>query len=115
MKKVAATSGQSVSFAAFLVEGSAREGNWAGRDKELNLLSRPPKAALALSQSRASGASSQNAGYGKIFPMQEKCVLSAKIFFEARATTNQTSRPRAFGARRGIIENKAGAPRLRSG
>src|SRR5215470_9443026 len=52
MKKVAATSGQRVSFAAFLVEGSARVGNWAGRDKVLNLLSRPPKATSALSLPR---------------------------------------------------------------
>jgi len=52
MKKVAATSGQSVSFATLLVEGSAREGNWAGRDIVLNLLSRPPKATLALSLPR---------------------------------------------------------------
>src|SRR5229473_105648 len=52
MKKVAATRGQSVSFPTLLVEGIAREGNWAGRDKVLNCLSRPPKAFLALSQPR---------------------------------------------------------------
>jgi hypothetical protein len=52
MKKVAATSGQRVSLAILFVEGSAREGNWAGRDKVLNCLSRPPSAFLALSQPR---------------------------------------------------------------
>jgi hypothetical protein len=37
MKNVAATSGQSVNFAArFLEMGSAWEGIWAGRDKVLN-------------------------------------------------------------------------------
>jgi hypothetical protein len=50
MKKVAATSGQSVSFAVlFLLEEIAPAGNWAGRDKVLNFLSRPPSAILALS------------------------------------------------------------------
>jgi hypothetical protein len=44
MKKVAATSGQSVSLAMdFLAVGIAWEGYWAGSDKELNLYSRPPK------------------------------------------------------------------------
>jgi hypothetical protein len=50
MKNVAATSGQSVSFAFLFVEVTARAGNWAGRDKVLNFLSRPPSATLALSQ-----------------------------------------------------------------
>jgi hypothetical protein len=50
MKKVAATSGQSVSFAVFfLVEEIAPVGNWAGRERVLNFLSRPPSAILALS------------------------------------------------------------------
>jgi hypothetical protein len=53
MKNVAATSGQSVSFAFLFVEVTARAGNWAGRDKVLNFLSRPPSATLALSQPRA--------------------------------------------------------------
>jgi hypothetical protein len=52
MKNVAATSGQSVSFAFLFVEVTARAGNWAGRDKVLNFLSRPPSAILALSQPR---------------------------------------------------------------
>jgi|ERR1700722_2998854 hypothetical protein len=50
MKKVAATRGHRVNFADFLGEAIAREGNWAGRDKVLNFLSRPPSAILALSQ-----------------------------------------------------------------
>src|SRR5271163_4456876 len=53
MKNVAATSGQSVSFAFLFVEVTARAGNWAGRDKVLNFLSRPPSAILALSQPHA--------------------------------------------------------------
>src|ERR1700677_1260389 len=53
MKNVAATSGQSVSFAFLFVEVTARAGNWAGRDKVLNFLSRPPSAILALSQLHA--------------------------------------------------------------
>src|SRR5271154_3841072 len=52
MKKVAATSGHSVSFAFLFVEVTARAGNWAGRDKVLNFLSRPPSAILALSQQK---------------------------------------------------------------
>src|SRR5262249_6100804 len=44
MKNVAATSGHSVSFAAFfLVLEITREGNCAGTDMLLNLYSRPPK------------------------------------------------------------------------
>jgi hypothetical protein len=44
MKKVAATSGQSVSLTAlFFAVGMAREGSWAGSDIELNFYSRPPK------------------------------------------------------------------------
>src|ERR1700675_3986873 len=50
MKNVAATSGQRVSFAFLFVEVTARGGNWAGRDKVLNFLSRPPSAILALYQ-----------------------------------------------------------------
>jgi len=53
MKNVAATKGQTVSFATFfLVEEIAREGNWAGRVMVLNFLSRPPSAILALSLPR---------------------------------------------------------------
>jgi hypothetical protein len=44
MKKVAATSGQSVSLAAlFFAVGIARDGGWAGSDEELNFYSRPPE------------------------------------------------------------------------
>jgi hypothetical protein len=53
MKNVATTSGQSVSFAFLFVEVTARAGNWAGRDKVLNFLSRPPSATLALSRPHA--------------------------------------------------------------
>jgi hypothetical protein len=48
MKNVAATSGQSVSFAAlFFAVGIAREGSWAGSDNVLNFYSRPPWTTLA--------------------------------------------------------------------
>ncbi len=44
MKNVAATSGQSVSFATlFFALEMVEEGICAGRDKELNFYSRPPK------------------------------------------------------------------------
>src|SRR5690242_19591846 len=57
MKKVAATRGQSVSFATlFLVIGIALEGNCAGTDIELNSYSCPPKRS---SLSRCGEASSQ--------------------------------------------------------
>src|SRR5215469_12341181 len=53
MKNVAATRGQTVSFATFFLgEEIAREGNWAGREIVLNFLSRPPSAILALSLPR---------------------------------------------------------------
>jgi hypothetical protein len=44
MKNVAATSGQSVSFATlFFAVDIPWEGIWAGTDIELNFYSRPPK------------------------------------------------------------------------
>src|SRR5271155_5243490 len=79
MKNVAATSGQSVSFAFLFVEVTARAGNWAGRDKVLNFLSRPPSAILALSQLHA-GASLHHAEYGYSPLMQEKCAKNQRIF-----------------------------------
>jgi hypothetical protein len=79
MKKVAATSGQSVSLAVRLVWGIARAGNWAGRDTVLNLLSRPPHSdPRALSG--VFGASSQSAEYGYSLAMQEKSALGCKYF-----------------------------------
>src|SRR5215472_11821702 len=57
IKKVAATRGQSVSFATlFLVVGITREGYCAGSDNELNSYFRPPERS---SLSRCGGASSQ--------------------------------------------------------
>jgi hypothetical protein len=88
MKKVAATSGQSVSFATLFVEGIAREGNWAGRDKVLNCLPRPPKAFLALSLPRK-WSECANAEYGKIFPMQEKYAWEAKIFLRGNGAAEE--------------------------
>jgi len=44
MKKVAATSGQSVSFAVFFIDVEMEwEGKWAGTDMLLNLYRCPPK------------------------------------------------------------------------
>jgi hypothetical protein len=75
MKKVAATSGQSVSFAVFFfVAEIAPEGNWAGRERVLNFLSRPPSAILVLS-SRSLGTSSQKTEYGELFLMQEQYAV----------------------------------------
>jgi hypothetical protein len=70
MKNVAATNGQSVSFAAlFFAMGSAWEGIWAGRDKVLNFFSRPPKVTLAF---RFLEASSSFEEYNSPARMQEK-------------------------------------------
>src|SRR5580704_1828727 len=80
MKNVAATSGHSVSFAFLFVEVTARAGNWAGRDKVLNFLSRPPSAILALSQPKMPGASLHHAEYGYSHLMQEKCERNQIIF-----------------------------------
>jgi hypothetical protein len=64
-----------VSFAVFFfVEEIARVGNWAGRERVLNFLSRPPSAILALS-SRLVGASSQKVEYGEFSVMQEKYAV----------------------------------------
>src|SRR5215475_15471153 len=49
MKNVAATNGQSVSFAAlFFGDESTWEGIWAGTDMLLNFYDRPPRAQFAL-------------------------------------------------------------------
>jgi hypothetical protein len=49
MKKVAATSGQSVSFATlFFAVEITWEGIWAGSDNVLNFYSRPPRANIPL-------------------------------------------------------------------
>jgi hypothetical protein len=74
MKNVAATRGQTVSFATFfLVEEIAREGNWAGREMVLNFLSRPPSAILTLSLPRRwSEFAYRKKEYGNSSAMQEK-------------------------------------------
>jgi hypothetical protein len=80
MKNVAATSGQSVSFAAlFFAMGSAWEGIWAGRDKVLNFFSRPPKVTLAF---RFLEASSLFEEYNPSARMQEKNE-AWRIFFRS--------------------------------
>src|SRR5271156_161865 len=83
IKNVAATSGHSVSFAFLFVEVTARAGNWAGRDKVLNFLSRPPSAILALSQLKMPGASLHYAEYGYSTSMQEKCAKTQRFFRRA--------------------------------
>jgi hypothetical protein len=78
MKKVAATSGQSVSFATlFFAVEIAGEGSWAGSDKELNFYSRPPKRS-SLAPLRMSDVAI--AGYRSRPRMQEKNACERKIF-----------------------------------
>jgi hypothetical protein len=78
MKNVAATSGQSVNFAALFFEmGSAWEGIWAGRDKVLNFFSRPPKVTLAFQFLEASSPFEE---YNLCPRMQEKKWGSTKLF-----------------------------------
>src|ERR1041385_7996479 len=80
MKKVAATSGQSVNFATlFLVMETAREGNCAGTDIELNFYSRPPKG-NSLSSPRKSEFAREE--YRSHFCMQEENARE-RIFFRS--------------------------------
>src|SRR5579864_772857 len=84
MKKVAATRGQSVSFAMdFFVDGITREGNWAGSDIELNLYSRPPQrnSLAALRENEFAGAE-----YKSRLRMQEKNGLGQKFLQLSRRT-----------------------------
>jgi len=79
MKKVAATNGQSVSFAVlFFVVENTWEGIWAGTDMLLNFYSRPPWAkfvyATAAEQTRKGRIQNLHSHATK------KCS-SAKIFF----------------------------------
>src|SRR5260370_42332553 len=83
MKKVAATSGQSVSLAAlFLGVGMAREGSWAGSDIELNFYSRPPK---GISLSRYGKARSHSQNTRDVTACKEKMYRSENFF---RLTTH---------------------------
>src|ERR1700682_5564745 len=79
MKNVAATSGQSVSFAArfFRVE-IACAGYWAGRDKELNFYF---SSSERHSLSRRGEASSHFEEYKSHFCMQDKSALQANYFY----------------------------------
>src|SRR5260370_22527311 len=78
MKKVAATSGQSVSFAAlFFAVGMAWEGSWEGSGMELNFYSRPPKG-NSLSPLRLNEFAF--AEYKSRHCMQEKNAPSTKYF-----------------------------------
>src|SRR5205807_5314022 len=84
IKKVAATRGQSVSFATlFLVMWIAREGNCAGTDMELNSYSCPPERS---SLSRCGEASSQVQNT-RVFPAcKRKMHLGFNFFcFNAKA------------------------------
>jgi len=81
MKNVAATRGQSVSFATFfLVIETAREGNCAGTDIELNSYYRPPKQS---SLSRRGEASSQVQNTGVVSACKGK-VHAHENFFSNR-------------------------------
>src|SRR5215472_1956736 len=78
MKKVAATRGQSVSFATlFLVVGITREGYCAGSDNELNSYSRPPERS---SLSRCGGASSQVQNTGLVSACKRKMHTDENFF-----------------------------------
>src|SRR6267142_2511646 len=78
MKNVAATSGQSVSLAIlFLVVVMGLEGNWAGRDKELNFYSRPPKRS-SLSALRQSELASEE--YKTRSCMQQQNAFERRFF-----------------------------------
>jgi hypothetical protein len=78
MKKVAATSGQSVNLAMdFLAVGNAREGYWAGSDKELNLYSRPPQRS---SLARCGEASSQSQNTRVLSACKRKMSPNENIF-----------------------------------
>src|SRR5467141_432880 len=77
MKNVAATSGQSVSFAAlFLVVGMTREVSWVGSDKELNFYSRPPKG----TRSRRCGRVSSHSQHTRVAPACKKKNASETRF-----------------------------------
>jgi hypothetical protein len=78
MKNVAATRGQSVSFATlFFAMRIAWEGICAGRDKVLNFYSRPPKVTLAL---KFLGASSLFEEYSLYICMQQKNDVLQNFF-----------------------------------
>jgi hypothetical protein len=78
MKNVAATSGQSVIFAAlFFVEVKTWEGICAGRDTVLNFYSRPPKVTLAIKFPQASALFEE---YKLCTCMQEKNASKQKYF-----------------------------------
>src|SRR5260370_28711801 len=97
MKNVAATSGQSVNFAALFFEmGSAWEGIWAGRDKVLNFFSRPPKVTLAFQFLEASSPFEE---YNLCRRMQEKNGAQRNFF--------RTSQ-RNFGTRRFVPDAAVG-------
>src|SRR6202790_2680770 len=81
MKNVAATSGQSVSFATFFFAVEiAWEGIWAGRDKELNFYSRPPKR-FSLARLGEVSSHSQNT---RFVPSCNKKMRPAEYFFAAQ-------------------------------
>jgi hypothetical protein len=78
MKKVAATSGQSVSLATlFFAVEMELEGSWAGRDKELNFYSRPPNDL----RSRRCGEANSHSQNTRVTPAcKKKMHLSKNIF-----------------------------------
>ena len=93
MKKVAATSGQSVSFATlFFAVEIAGEGSWAGSDKELNFYSRPPKRTSLAALRKNEFAF---AGYKSYPCMQEKNAFERK-FFSSRQPYFRTTRAAVF-------------------
>jgi hypothetical protein len=90
MKKVAATSGQSVSLAIrFLAVGIALDGYCAGSDKELNFYSRPPKR-ISLAPLRLSEFAF--AEYKSRLCMQEENAPQ-RNFFHRRRLSSRTVQP----------------------
>jgi hypothetical protein len=98
MKKVAATSGQSVSLATlFFAVGIAREGSWAGSDIELNFYSRPPNrnslAPVTVLRSPLKMKRVAFEGYKTRHCMQEENAPERKYFLSPCRTFGQRERP----------------------
>src|SRR5438477_12421285 len=83
MKNVAATSGQSVSFAVlFFVAENTWEGIWAGTDMLLNFYSRPPWAKFVL---ELGGEQARNGRIQNLHSHATKKCSLAKIFLGSQS------------------------------
>jgi len=112
MKNVAATSGQSVSLAIlFLVVVMGLEGNWAGRDKELNFYSRPPKRS-SLSALRQSEFASEE--YKTRSCMQQQNALERDFFLPLLSVLLHHS-PASSPTRSALLPISSSAPSILRG